>query len=61
VVNPEVGKYYEVLVLNHSTTPGEIGVKNISPSNPRPGEEKSTGTLPNFKLGGTPKDGMIGE
>jgi hypothetical protein len=61
VVKPGVGKYSKVLGLNHGTTSGEIGVKRISPSNPRPGGEKSAGTLPKFKLWETPVDGIIGE
>jgi hypothetical protein len=61
VVKPKVGKYYEVLGLNHGTTSGEIGVTRISPSNPIPRGEKLAGTLPNFKLWETPTDGITGE
>jgi hypothetical protein len=61
VVKPGVGKYSEVLGLNHGTTSGEIGVTRLSPSNPRPGGEKSAGTLPNFKLRETPIDGITGK
>jgi hypothetical protein len=61
VVKPGVGKSSEILILNQATTLGEIGVTNISPSNPIPGGEKSTGTLPNFKLRETPTDGITGE
>jgi putative protein kinase ArgK-like GTPase of G3E family len=50
VVKPGVGKSSEIPILNQATTSGEIGVTNISPSNPRSGGEKSIGTLPNFKL-----------
>jgi hypothetical protein len=56
-----VGKYSEVLGLNHGTTLGEIGVTKVSPSNLTPGGEKSTRTLPNFKLRETPTDGITGE
>jgi hypothetical protein len=42
VVKPGVGKYFEVLSLNHGTTSVEMGVTKLSPSNPRLGEEKST-------------------
>jgi hypothetical protein len=45
VVKLGVVKYFEVLGLNHGTTSREIGVTKVSPSNPRPGGEKSTGTL----------------
>jgi hypothetical protein len=61
VVKPGVRKYSEVLGLNHGTNSGEIGVKRLSPSNPRLGEDKSAGTLPNFKLRETPADGIIGK
>jgi hypothetical protein len=61
VLKPGVEKSSEVLGLNHSTTSGEIGVTILSPSNPRPGEDKSTGTLPNFKLQETPTTGITGE
>jgi hypothetical protein len=61
VVKPRVGKYSEVLGLNHGTNLGDIGVTRISPSNPRPGGEKLAGTLPNFKLRETPVDGITGE
>jgi hypothetical protein len=56
-----VGKYSEVLGLNHGTTSGERGVTRISPSNPRPGGENSTGTLPKFKIRETPTEGIIGK
>jgi hypothetical protein len=42
VVNPRVGKYFEVLGLNQGTTSGEIGVTRLSPSNPKPGGENSS-------------------
>jgi hypothetical protein len=35
VVKPRVGKYSEVLGLNHYTNSRETGVSNISPSNLR--------------------------
>jgi hypothetical protein len=58
VVKLKVGKYFEVLVLNHGTTSGEIGVTRVSPSNPRTRGEKSTGTLPNFQLREIPIAGI---
>jgi hypothetical protein len=61
VIKPQVGKYYEVWGLDQGTTSGERGVTRISPSKSRPGGEKSTGTLPNFKLQKTPTNGIIGE
>jgi hypothetical protein len=61
VVKLRVGKYSKVLGLNHGTTLGEIGVKKVSPSNLTPGGDKSTRTLPNFKLRETPADGITGE
>jgi hypothetical protein len=56
-----VGKYSEVLGLNHCTISGETGVSNISTCKPRLGGEKSTGKLPKFKILETPTDGRIGE
>jgi hypothetical protein len=50
VVKPGVRKPSEVLDLNHGTTSGEIGVTKVYPSNPILGGDKSTRTLPNFKL-----------
>jgi hypothetical protein len=50
VVKPRVGKYSEALGLNHGIISGERGVTMVSPSNPRPGGENSTGTLPKFKV-----------
>jgi hypothetical protein len=61
VVKPRVGKYSKVLGLNHDTTSEETWVSNISPSNTIQGGDKSTGTLPKFKLQETPTDGMTGE
>jgi hypothetical protein len=61
VVKPGVGKYSEALGLNHGTISGERGVTRISPSNPRPGGENSTGTLPKFKVRETPTEGITGE
>jgi hypothetical protein len=61
VVKPRVGKYSKVLGLNHGATSGEMEVTKISPSNPRLGGDKSTGTLPNFKLRETPTGGITGE
>ena len=61
VVNPGVGKYSEVLGLNHCTISGEIGVSKIFTCKPSLGGEKSTGKLPKFKILETPTDGIIGE
>jgi hypothetical protein len=61
VIKPEVGKYYEVQGLNHGTTSGERGATRFSPSNPRPGGENSTGTLPKFKVQETPAEGITVE
>jgi hypothetical protein len=58
VVKLGVGKSSEVLCLNHGTTLGEIGVTKVSPSNLRPGGEKSTRTLSNFKLQENPVDSI---
>ena len=51
-------KSSEVLGLNHGTTPREVGVTRLSPSNPRLGEEKSSRTLANFKLQEKPTNGI---
>jgi len=59
VVNPRVGKYSEVLGLKHGIISVESGVIRISPSNPIPRGEKSTRTLPKFKVRETPKEGII--
>ena len=59
VVKPGVGKSSEALGLNHGMTSGDIGVTMVSPSNPRPGGENSTGTLPKFKVRETPIEGII--
>jgi len=59
LVKPGVGKSSEVLRLNHGTTSVEKGVKKLSPSNPRPKGENSTGTLPKFKVWETPTYSMI--
>jgi hypothetical protein len=61
VVKPGVGKSSEVLGLDHGTTSGEKGVTRISSSNPGPGGENSTGTLPKFKVRETPTEGITGE
>jgi hypothetical protein len=61
VVKIGVGKYSEVLGLGQGTTSGDKGVTRISPSNPRPGGENSTGTLPKFKVLETPAEGMTGK
>jgi hypothetical protein len=49
VVKLGVGKSSVVLGLHQGTTSGERGVTRISPSNPRPGGENSTGTLLKFR------------
>jgi hypothetical protein len=49
IVKPRVGKYFEFLGLGQAATSREIGVTKLSPSDPRPGGENSTGTLPQFK------------
>jgi len=61
VVKPEVGKSSNALGLNHGTILGERGVTRVSPSNPRPGGENSTGTLPKFKVQETPTKGITRE
>jgi hypothetical protein len=61
VVKPVVGKSSEALGLNHGTILGERGVTMVSPSNTRPGGEKSTGKLPKFKVQGTPAEGITVE
>jgi hypothetical protein len=49
VVMLGVGKSSMVLGLCQGKNSGERGVTRISPSNPRPGGENSTGTLPKFR------------
>jgi len=61
VIKPRVGKSFEVWGLDQGTTSRESGVKRISPSNPRPGGENSTITLPKFKVRETPAEGIIVE
>jgi hypothetical protein len=61
VVKPGVGKSSDSLGLNHGTISGERGVTRVSPSNPIPGGENSTGTLPKFKVQETPTEGITGE
>jgi hypothetical protein len=58
VVKPGVGKYSELLGLNHGATSGETGVTRISLSNPRPGGENLAGTVLKFKLWETPTEGI---
>jgi hypothetical protein len=55
-----VGKSSVVLGLRQCTASGETGVTRISPSNPRPGEETSTGTLPKFRKRETSEGGLLG-
>jgi hypothetical protein len=61
VVKPGVGKFSKALGQNHDTISRESGVTRISPSNPRPGGENSTITLPKFKVRETPAEGIIVE
>jgi hypothetical protein len=61
VVNSGVGKSSEVPSLDHAANSGETRVSKLSYSKPRLGGEKSTGTLPNFKIMETPADEKIGE
>jgi hypothetical protein len=56
-----VGESSVVLCLGQGTISWERGVTRISPSNPRPGGENSTGTLPKFKVLETPAEGMTGK
>ena len=58
---PRVRKSSEALGINHDTISRERGVTRLSPSNPRPGGENSTGTLPKFKVRETHANGMIGK
>jgi hypothetical protein len=60
IVKPGVGKYPKVLGLSQGTTSGEMGVSKLSPSKPRPGEEKTTGKIPKFKALETPTEDIIG-
>jgi hypothetical protein len=59
VVKIGVGKYSVVLGLRQSRASGERGVTRISPSNPRPGGENSTGTLPKFRKRETLEKGLL--
>jgi len=61
VIKIGVGKSCVVLGLGQGTASGGRGVTRIYPSNPRPGREKSIGTLPKFKFLETPVEGMIGD
>jgi len=54
-----VGKFSAVLGLRQGTASEERGVTRISPSSPRPGGEKSAGTLPKFRKRETPEGGLI--
>jgi hypothetical protein len=59
VVKLGVGKSSMVLGLRQVTTLGERGVTRVSPSNPRPGRENSTGTLPKFRKRETSEKGLL--
>ena len=59
VVKPGVGKSSDALGLNHGRISGESGATRLSPSSPRPGEEKSTRTIPKFNVWETPIEGII--
>jgi hypothetical protein len=59
VVKLGVGKSSVVLGLRQGTASGERGVTRISPSNPRPGGENSTGTLPKFRKRETSEKGLL--
>jgi hypothetical protein len=54
-----VRKYSVVLGLRQGTASKERGVTRLSPSNPRPGGEKSAGTLPKFKKQETSEGGLL--
>jgi hypothetical protein len=54
-----VGKSSVVLGLCQGTASGERGVTRISPSNPRPGGETSTGTLLKFRKQETSESGLL--
>jgi hypothetical protein len=60
IVKHGVGKYPKVLVLSQGTTSGEMGVSKLSPSKPRPGEDKTIGKLPKFKVLETLTEDIIG-
>jgi hypothetical protein len=55
-----VGKSPQVLGLSQGTTSGETGVSKLSPSKPRPEEDKTTGKIPTFKALETPTKDIIG-
>jgi hypothetical protein len=59
-VKPGVGKSSVILGLRQGAASGEMGVTRISPSNPRPGGETSTGTLPKFRKRETSESGLLG-
>ena len=59
VVNIGVGKSSAVLGLCQSIASEERGVTRVSPSNPRPGGENSTGTLSKFRKRETSKKGLL--
>jgi hypothetical protein len=61
IVKYGVGKYPKVIGLSQGTTSRETGVSKLSPSKPRPEEEKTTGKLPKFNALETPTEDIIGE
>ena len=59
VVKLGVRKYSVVLGLRQGTASGERGVTRICPSNLRPGEENSAGTLSKFRKRETSEGGLL--
>jgi hypothetical protein len=59
VVKLGMGKSSMVLGIRQGTTLEERGVTRVSPSNPRPGGEKSAGTLPKFRKRETYEGGLL--
>jgi hypothetical protein len=59
VIKLGVGKSPMVLGLRQGRASRERGVTRISPSNPRPGGEKSTGTLPKLRKWETSEKGLL--
>jgi hypothetical protein len=60
VLKPGVGNSPKFLGLDQATMSGEIGVTRVSPSNARPGEGNSAGTLPKFRKWETSVKGLLG-
>ena len=55
-----VGKSLVVLGLRQGKTSIEMGVTRISPSNPKPRGETSTGALPKLRKRETSESGLLG-